>query len=38
LAYQITPFGIRTGQKLGFWAEIGYGFKGLLNAGLSLKF
>jgi hypothetical protein len=37
-AYQITPFGIRTGQKIGFWAELGYGFKGLLNAGLSLKF
>lgn len=37
-AYQITPFGIRTGQKIGFWAELGYGFKGLLNAGLSLQF
>jgi hypothetical protein len=37
-AYQITPFGIRTGQKIAFWAELGYGFKGLLNAGLSLQF
>lgn len=37
-AYQITPFGIRTGQKIGFWAELGYGYKGLLNAGLSLQF
>lgn len=36
-AYQITPLGVRTGQKVGFWAEIGYGFKGLLNAGISVQ-
>ena len=37
LAYQITPFGIRTGQKFGFWAELGYGFKGFINAGLCTR-
>ncbi len=37
LAYQFTPLGIRTGQKIGFWAELGYGFKGLLNAGISVR-
>lgn len=37
LAYQITPFGIRTGQKIGFWAELGYGFKGFINAGVCAR-
>jgi hypothetical protein len=37
LAYQLTPFGVRTGQKVGFWAEVGYGYKGLLNAGISVR-
>jgi hypothetical protein len=36
-AYQITPLGIRTGQKFGFWAELGYGFKGFINAGLCTR-
>lgn len=37
LAYQVTPFGIRTGRQLGFWAEVGYGYKGILHCGLSLR-
>lgn len=36
-AYQVTPIGVRTGRKLGFWAEAGWGYKGLLNAGLSFR-
>ncbi|MCU0394917.1 MAG: hypothetical protein MUF29_03350 [Chitinophagaceae bacterium] len=37
LAYQITPLGVRSGRKIAIWAELGYGFKGLVNAGLSWK-
>jgi hypothetical protein len=36
-AYQFTPLGVRTGQKVAFWAELGYGYKGLLNAGVSIR-
>lgn len=34
---QITPFGIRYGRKLGAFAEIGYGYKGIVNFGLSAR-
>jgi hypothetical protein len=36
-AYQVTPIGIRTGRQFGFWAEAGWGYKGLLSAGLSFR-
>lgn len=37
LTLQLTPLGIRFGRKLGGFAEIGYGYKGLVNMGISLK-
>ncbi len=36
--FQFTPFGIRVGKKIGVTAEIGYGYKGIVNIGLSGKF
>jgi hypothetical protein len=35
---QLTPFGIRYGKKFGAFAEIGYGYKGVVNLGLSARF
>lgn len=37
-AYQITPFSIRVGKRWGGYAEIGYGYKGILSAGFSYRF
>ncbi len=38
-AYQVTPIGLRIGnQSIGGFVELGYGQKGLINAGLSFKF
>ena len=35
----VSPFGVRVGSKtVGGFAEIGYGYKGLLNLGLYVKF
>lgn len=34
LKAQITPIGIRSGGRIGWYAEAGYGYKGLLNAGV----
>jgi len=36
--FQFTPFGIRVGRKIAGFAEVGYGYKGLINAGLSYRF
>ena len=36
--FQGTPLGIRVGRKLAGFAEIGYGYKGLINGGLSYRF
>lgn len=36
-AYQITPLGIRFGNNIALFAEAGFGFRGLLNAGLSVR-
>lgn len=33
----IAPIGICGGKKIGWYAEAGYGYKGILNAGLALK-
>lgn len=37
-AWQVSPLCIRYGNKFAFYAEAGYGFKGILNAGLSLSY
>lgn len=35
---QLTPIGIRIGRRLGAWAELGFGFRGLLSGGVSYQF
>ena len=37
-AYQVTPLGLRIGRKLGGYLELGYGYKGLISAGISYRF
>lgn len=38
-AYQVTPIGLRIGSEtIGAFVELGYGQKGIVNAGLSFKF
>jgi hypothetical protein len=36
--FQGTALGVRVGRKLAGFAEVGYGYKGLLNGGLSYRF
>lgn len=36
--FQVTPFGLRVGRALGGFAEIGLGYKGLFNYGLTYRF
>ncbi len=36
--FQVTPFGIRLGKKLSGFAELGYGYKGIMRLGASYKF
>ena len=38
ITFQVTPLGIRFGKKVGAFAEIGYGYKGIVNLGLSGRF
>lgn len=38
VAWQVNAFGIRVGKTLGGFAEVGFGYAGIVNAGLSLKF
>lgn len=38
LTLQLTPLGVRFGRKVGGFAEIGYGYKGLVNMGVNAKF
>jgi hypothetical protein len=38
LAFQVTPIGMRIGRKLGGFAELGFGYKGIMNFGLSYRF
>ncbi|NIJ55462.1 hypothetical protein [Dyadobacter arcticus] len=38
LTCQLTPFGIRIGRQFGGFAEIGYGYKGIVNFGISARF
>jgi len=36
--FQVTPFGIKVGEALSGFVEIGYGYKGVVRAGASYKF
>jgi hypothetical protein len=37
-AYQLNAFGIRIGKEVAGYAEFGFGYKGIINLGLSCKF
>lgn len=37
-AFQVNPVGLRVGKKIGAFAELGYGFKGIATAGISFRF
>ncbi|OJV18719.1 MAG: hypothetical protein BGO21_24295 [Dyadobacter sp. 50-39] len=37
-AIYLAPVGLRFGKDLGCFLEMGYGYKGILNAGLSMRF
>jgi hypothetical protein len=37
-AYQATPIGLRLGRTFGVYAELGYGYKGILCGGFSYRF
>ncbi len=37
-AYHLSPFHVRWGGTLGIFADLGWGYKGVANAGLSVKF
>lgn len=37
-AYNITGLGVRYGKAFGVYAEVGYGYKGVANVGLSFQF
>lgn len=37
-ATQVTPIGLRMGTKVGAFIELGYGYKGIFNGGLSVRF
>jgi len=36
--FHINALGVRFGQKVGFFAELGYGYKGVLAAGVNAQF
>lgn len=36
--FQATPVGLRMGNKVGVFMELGYGYKGVFNGGLSIRF
>lgn len=36
--FQVTALGFRFGKKIGFFTELGLGYKGILNAGISYQF
>ncbi|MDR1743854.1 MAG: hypothetical protein LBR48_08595 [Dysgonamonadaceae bacterium] len=37
LDYQITPIGIKVGKNVGGFAEVGFGYKGIVNIGLFVR-
>lgn len=38
MTFQATPLGLRIGRTVGVFAELGFGYKGILNLGISGKF
>lgn len=36
-AFHLSPLGIRVGNKIAFWAEAGFGFKGVLCGGIAVR-
>jgi hypothetical protein len=38
LSFHFTPLGLRFGKNIGGFCEIGYGYRGIVNAGLSVRF
>ena len=38
IAAQVTPIGIRVGNTFGLFLEFGYGYRGMVNMGLSYQF
>jgi hypothetical protein len=36
--FQASPVGLRMGNRVGVFMEIGYGYKGVFNGGLSMRF
>jgi hypothetical protein len=38
LAYQVTPLGIAFGGMIVGWAELGFGYRGVLSAGVAVRF
>lgn len=38
LNFQITPIGVKVGKSVGVFAEAGFGYKGILSAGLFANF
>lgn len=36
-AYQVNALGVRAGRKLGVFGELGFGYNGIVNAGISLR-
>lgn len=38
IAYQVSPFGIEWGRTIAGFAELGYGYKGILHAGIACRF
>ena len=36
-AFHINAFGVRFGKNIGGYVEVGYGYKGLVNLGVSFK-
>jgi hypothetical protein len=37
-AYQITPIGVAVGGMIAGWAELGFGYRGILSAGVAVRF
>lgn len=37
-AFQVNPIGLRVGQRFAGFAELGFGFKGIINIGASMRF
>jgi hypothetical protein len=38
MAYHVNVLGIRVGNKIGGFLELGLGYNGIINAGMSIKF